>query len=81
MRDDALASDLAMLSERLGDALRIHIRVDGIPLACGGTVGAAAFDPSYVTVRDFMRRSDTILYAAKRARIADRRGSERYRAA
>ena len=81
IRDRALAADLPMLSERLGDALRIHIRVDGIPLACGGTVGAAAFDAAHTTVRDFMRRADTLLYAGKRARVADRRGSERYRAA
>ena len=81
VRDRDLAADLAGLSDRLGDALRIQIRVDGIPLACGGTVGAAAFDRTQSTVRDFMRRADTILYAAKRTRIADRRGAERYRAA
>ena len=81
VRDADLAADVAGLSERLGDALRIHIRVDGIPLACGGTVGAAAFDLTHATVRDFMRRVDTVLYAAKRTRIADRRGAERYRAA
>ncbi len=81
VRDTALTADLPALSERLGDALRIQIRVDGIPLACGGTVGVAAFDPAHTTVRDFMRRADTLLYAAKRTRIADRRGAERVRAA
>ena len=81
VRDADLAADLPGLSARLGEALRIKIRVDGIPLACGGTVGVAAYDPTYATVRDFMRRSDTILYAGKRDRVADRRGAERYRAA
>ena len=81
VRDRTLCANLADLSERLGDALRIHIRVDDIPLACGGTVGAASFGATHATVRDFMRSADTVLYAAKRARIADRRGAERYRAA
>ena len=81
VRDHALCANVADLSDRLSEALRIQIRVDDIPLACGGTIGAATFAASHATVRDFMRSADTVLYAAKRARIADRRGAERYRAA
>ena len=81
VRDQGLCANVADLSDRLSEALRIQIRVDDIPLACGGTIGAATFAASHATVRDFMRSADTVLYAAKRARIADRRGAERYRAA
>lgn len=79
--DVALARDPALLCIRLEEALRVPVRSDSLSLVSAGTVGIAALEPDCHTVRDFVHRADTILYAAKRARVGNRRRTERRSAA
>ncbi len=66
---------------RLEEALRFPIALNGLAMVSAGTVGIAALDPDCHTIRDFVHRADTILYRAKRARVGERRRSERRSAA
>jgi GGDEF domain-containing protein len=50
-------------------------------MTSGGSIGIAAFDDTCHSLRDFARRADTMLYAAKRARVGQRRATPTRRAA
>lgn len=81
VRDPALTGDPLALAERIEASLRTSIRAGGVTLASAGTVGLAALEPDCLSVRDFVHRADTVLYAAKRARVGERRIADRRRAA
>lgn len=72
--------DADALAAELDRVLLVSASVGGITLACSGSVGIAAFDDER-TPREFVHRADVALYAAKRARVGERRRSERRRAA
>ncbi|MDR6788362.1 diguanylate cyclase (GGDEF)-like protein [Sphingomonas sp. BE138] len=65
----ALAADIDALRERLEAALRVSVEADGVRMSSAGSVGIAAIDDQCHSLRDFARRADAILYAAKRARV------------
>lgn len=50
-------------------ALRVSVEANGITMTSGGSIGMATFDEDCHSLRDFARRADTVLYAAKRARV------------
>ena len=77
--DPAVVADPA-LHDRIEQALLVSGHTDGLTLACSGSVGLAWLDDTE-TMRDFFHRADVALYAAKRARIGERRRTERRRAA
>lgn len=81
VEDPDLTSSPAWLAARIEEALCVPITAGGVSLVSAGTVGIAAFDGDSRSVRDFVHRADTILYAAKRARVGERRRSERRDAA
>ncbi|MGP7794624.1 diguanylate cyclase domain-containing protein [Sphingomonas sp. CLY1604] len=53
--------------------LRVPVEAGGITMTSAGSVGMALFDASYRSLRDFARAADSVLYAAKRARVGIRR--------
>ena len=61
-RPDQLRADLE-------SALRVSVEAGGITMTSAGSVGLATFDDDCRSLRDFARRADAMLYAAKRARI------------
>lgn len=65
-RPEALVRDLEA-------ALRVSVEANGITMTSGGSVGVAQFDADCHSLRDFARRADTMLYAAKRARVGQPR--------
>ncbi len=79
--DSRLTADPGRLRERLEAALCVAVEAGGLGLVSAGTVGIAAFDGDCHSIRDFVHRADTILYAAKRARVGERRRMERRSAA
>lgn len=70
--DPTLAADIPNLCERIESALRVSVEAGGVTMTSAGSVGIAAFDADCHSLRDFARRADTILYAAKRGRIGSR---------
>lgn len=54
-------------------ALRVTVEAGGITMTSAGSVGMALFDGDCHSLRDFARRADAVLYAAKRARVGGRR--------
>jgi diguanylate cyclase (GGDEF)-like protein len=58
-------------------ALRVSVAVDGITMTSAGSVGMAMFDDEIHSLRDFARRADVMLYAAKRARVGRRPATSR----
>ena len=54
-------------------ALRVSVEANGITMTSAGSIGIATFDDECHSLRDFARRADTRLYAAKRARVGRRR--------
>lgn len=81
VEDPVLASAPDSLRDRLEEALRVPIRVDGLALASAGTVGVAPLAPNCHSIRDYVHAVDTILYKAKRARVGERRRSHQRNAA
>ncbi len=81
IEDPALATAPADVCARLEDALRFPIALDGLAMISAGTVGISRLEPDCRSVRDFVHRADTILYKAKRARVGERRRSDRRNAA
>jgi diguanylate cyclase (GGDEF)-like protein len=75
VRDPHLTAAPDRLRVTLESALCVPVQADGLALVSAGTVGIAALDDDCLTTRDFVHRVDTILYAAKRARIGERRGN------
>ena len=65
-RADQLAVDIEA-------ALRVSVEANGITMTSAGSVGVAAFDADCRSLRDFARRADAMLYAAKRDRVGLRR--------
>lgn len=76
----ALIADADGLRQRLEMALQLPVAAGPITMASGGTIGIAAY-AGCATVRDFVHHVDTLLYAAKRARVGERRRGDRRRAA
>ncbi|KTT73477.1 diguanylate cyclase domain-containing protein [Sphingomonas endophytica] len=72
VEDRTLAADIPGLCERIESALRVPVEAGGMTMTSAGSVGIAAFDADCHSLRDFARRADMILYAAKRARIGTR---------
>lgn len=70
--DPALLADPEALRLRIDDALRIPVGSAGLTMISGGSVGIAVFDTEFGSPRDFVRRADALLYAAKHRR-RDRR--------
>ncbi|WP_380787991.1 diguanylate cyclase domain-containing protein [Sphingomonas sp. R86521] len=79
--DPDLAANPARLVALIEASLCVPVEADGLLLVSAGTVGIAAFDGDFHSIRDFVHHADTILYAAKRARIGERRRPERLDAA
>ena len=73
--DDRVGPDFDRAVElrlRIDDALRIPVGSAGLTMISGGSVGIAVFDTEFGSPRDFVRRADALLYAAKHRR-RDRR--------
>ena len=79
--DAALAASPASLCERVEETLRMSVGSGGVKLSSAGTVGFARLGPEHLSVRDLVHAADTVLYAAKRARVGNRRRGERRSAA
>ncbi len=77
VEEPGLAADSATLVRRIEDGLRVPVSVGGLGMIAAGTVGIAALDPDHGAVRDLVHAADTVLYAAKRQRIGERRRSDR----
>lgn len=77
----ALAAMPSQVCARLQDALRFPVALNGLAMVSAGTVGIAALEPDCLSIRDFVHRADTVLYKAKRARVGERRRSDRRNAA
>ena len=77
VEEPALAADPVTLARRLEDGLRVPVSAGGLGMIAAGTVGIAALDPDHGAVRDLVHAADTVLYAAKRQRIGNRRRSDR----
>jgi diguanylate cyclase (GGDEF)-like protein len=73
-------ADADALAAELERALLVSATAGGLTLACSGSIGSALFDGEG-SPRDFINRADIALYAVKRARVGERRRSDRRRAA
>ena len=73
--DPAMIADPERLRDRLEAALQIPVESGGITMTSAGSVGLALFDADCHSLRDFARRADVVLYAAKRARVGQRRAA------
>lgn len=69
LTDPAMIARADQLRADLESALRVSVESGGITMTSAGSVGIAAFDDDCHSLRDFARRADAMLYAAKRARI------------
>lgn len=81
IEDPTLAATSSEVCTRLEEALRFPVALNGLAMVSAGTVGIAALEPDCHTTRDFVHRADTILYRAKRARVGERRRTDRRSAA
>ncbi|MCP3735712.1 sensor domain-containing diguanylate cyclase [Sphingomonas sp. RP10(2022)] len=75
--DPQLIAHAAQFRLDIEAALRVSVEAGGITMTSGGSVGTAAFDADCHSLRDFARRADAMLYAAKRARVGGRRALPR----
>ncbi|TXC72526.1 diguanylate cyclase [Sphingomonas ginsenosidivorax] len=73
VEDAYLTADPAWLRARLEESLCVPVEAGGLSLVSAGTVGIATFDRDCHSIRDFVHRADTSLYAAKRERVGERR--------
>ena len=71
--DPVLTRSPASLCERLQQALQLPVAANGVSLNCAGSVGFARLGADCRSLRDLVHRADTVLYAAKRARVGERR--------
>ncbi|MGU3391766.1 diguanylate cyclase domain-containing protein [Sphingomonas sp. M1A8_2b] len=76
-----LAATPSLVAARLEESLRFPIALNGLAMVSAGTVGITALEADCHSIRDFMHRADTILYQAKRARVGERRRTDRRSAA
>ena len=67
--DPGLIADPDRVTLDLEAALRVAVEANGITMTSAGSVGIALFDSDCHSLRDFARRADMRLYAAKRARV------------
>lgn len=81
IEDSGLAANPGHIAVRLEEALRFPIALNGLAMVSAGTVGIARLEPDCHSIRDFVHRADTILYCAKRARVGERRRTDRRNAA
>jgi diguanylate cyclase (GGDEF)-like protein len=81
INDPALAAAPANICSRLEESLRFPIALNGLAMVSAGTVGIAALASDCHSIRDFVHRADTVLYQAKRARVGERRRTDRRSAA
>ena len=81
IEDPVLTATPGDVCTRLEETLRFPIAMNGLAMVSAGTVGITALDPDCHSIRDFIHRADTILYKAKRARIGERRRTDRRTAA
>ena len=81
IENPVLAASPAQVCARLEESLRFPIAMNGLAMVSAGTVGIAALAPDCHSIRDFVHRADTVLYEAKRARVGERRRTDRRTAA
>ncbi|WP_174296908.1 sensor domain-containing diguanylate cyclase [Sphingomonas bacterium] len=77
IEDVKLIADPAALGRRLEEGLRVPVSAGALGMIAAGTVGIAALDAEHEGVRDLVQAADTLLYAAKRDRIGERRRADR----
>ncbi|MES3150981.1 sensor domain-containing diguanylate cyclase [Sphingomonas faeni] len=75
IEDTDLTANPRHIRERLEDALRFPIALNGLAMVSAGTVGITALEPDCHSIRDFFHLADTVLYKAKRTRVGERRRS------
>ncbi len=75
--DQVMIANPDRLRADLEAALRVSVEAGGITMTSAGTVGMAIFDDDCHSLRDFARRADAVLYAAKRARVGRRHSGPR----
>lgn len=73
--DPQMIANPDQLLRDLEAILRIPVEAGGITMTSAGSIGLATFDADCHSLRDFARRADVVLYAAKRARIGGRSGA------
>ena len=81
IENPALIATPAQICARLEESLRFPIAMNGLAMVSAGTVGITALEPDCHSIRDFVHRADTVLYQAKRARVGERRRTDRRSAA
>ena len=67
--DPQMIAQADQLAADIEAALRVPVQANGITMTSAGSVGIARFDDECVSLRDFARRADAVLYSAKRARV------------
>ncbi|GAA0670794.1 diguanylate cyclase (GGDEF)-like protein [Sphingomonas insulae] len=75
--DPQMIAQADQLAVDIEAALRVSVEANGITMTSAGSVGMANFDDEIHSLRDFARRADVMLYAAKRARVGRRPGPSR----
>lgn len=77
IEEPALVATLDHVVRTLEDVLCQPVSANGMTIAAAGTVGATILDPDIRAPRDFIHATDVKLYAAKRARVGERRRGDR----
>lgn len=77
IEDAGLSANPVALVRRIEEALRIPVSARSLGMIAAGTVGFARLEEEHDGVRDLVHAADTILYAAKRGRIGERRHGDR----
>ena len=67
LRSVASRQDVGAVAEKITQAIAQPIRVLGVPVEIGASVGIAMFEPGLATLGDLLRRADTAMYEAKRS--------------
>jgi len=70
--DPAMIADPDRVRLDIEAALRVSVEANGITMTSAGSVGFALFDDDCPSLRDFARRADQVLYAAKHSRVGQR---------
>jgi diguanylate cyclase (GGDEF)-like protein len=70
--DPAMIADPDRVRLDIEAALRVSVEANGITMTSAGSVGFALFDDDCHSLRDFARRADQVLYAAKHSRVGQR---------
>ena len=67
LRSVASRQDVGAVAEKITQAIAQPIRVLGVPVEIGASVGIAMFEPGLATLGDLLRRADLAMYEAKRS--------------